>query len=429
MKVLHVPFVFYPDPVGGTEVYVQNLVRALQPLGWTGAIAAPGTKTHHYFWQDLPVYRYGLHPNPKPSEIYGPGDTGSLPAWRDILQTVQPAIVHFHALTAGVSLRHLRVAKERGVPVVFTYHTPTVSCQRGTLLRWGREICGGDLAVSPCGPCALQGLGVPQTLAQGLGRLPPALTQKLPDRRGLWTALKFGGLVAQRQQVFRAVMQEATAIVAVCRWVQDLLITNGVPPAKITLCRQGTPAAVSAQPPPSQPGALRVACLGRLDPVKGMAVLIQAWQGMPQAPIALDLYGVGDPAYGAKLRAMAANDPRIAFREPVPAAQVVPTLQKYDCLAVPSQCLETGPLVVYEALAAGVPVVGSDLGGIAELITPGVDGRLVRPHDDPAAWAQVFQELVAHPERLQRWRLGVRPPRTMAAVAIEMVALYQKLLA
>ncbi|MGQ9866197.1 MAG: glycosyltransferase [Pseudanabaenaceae cyanobacterium] len=429
MKVLHVPYIFHPDPVGGTEVYVQNLIRALQTLGWEGAIAAPGTTTTHYHWQDLPVYRYGLNPNPSPAEIYGPGDRVSLPAWREILQTVQPAIVHFHALTVGVSRRHLRVAKELGLPVVFTYHTPTVSCQRGTLLRWGQEICGGHLAVEPCGPCALQGLGVPKPLAQVLAGLPGTLTQSWPDRRGVWTALKFRGLTRQRQQVFYEMMAEATAIVAVCRWVQDLLVANGVPGTKITLCRQGTGVSPVRPTAPRRPGPLRVACLGRLDPVKGMAVLIRAWQAMPQVAIALDVYGVGNPAYGAYLRALAGDDGRIALREPVPAAAVVATLQTYDVLAVPSQCLETGPLVIYEAFAAGIPVVGSDLGGIAELVTPGSNGMLVAAYADPAAWAQVFQEWVANPDRLEHLRLGVQPPRTMADVAREMVSLYGSLLA
>ncbi|MFQ3678897.1 MAG: glycosyltransferase [Pseudanabaenaceae cyanobacterium] len=429
MKVLHVPYVFHPDPVGGTEVYVQNLIRALRPLGCTGAIAAPGSATIHYLWQDLPVYRYGLNPHPKPSEIYGPGDTMSLPAWREILQTVQPAIVHFHALTAGVSLRHVRVAKELGLPVVFTYHTPTVSCQRGTLLRWGKEICGGDLAVSPCGACALQGLGVPQPLAQVLARLPGALTQGLPDRRGVWTALKFRGLATQRQQVFRAMMQEATAIVAVCRWAQEVLIVNGVPPQKIALCRQGFAGAVPTLEPKSLGPSLAIACLGRFDPVKGMDVLIQAWQRMPQVPATLDIYGVGNPTYGATLRALAAHDSRIAFRAPVPPEQVGPTLARYDLLAVPSQWLETGPLVVYEAFAAGVPVVGSGLGGIAELVTPEQDGVLVSHYADPVAWARVLTALALDRDRRERLRAGVRSPRTMKDVAIEMVALYESLLA
>ena len=51
-------------------------------------------------------------------------------------------------------------------------------------------------------------------------------------------------------------------------------------------------------------------------------------------------------------------------------------LAGFDMLAVPSQWQETGPLVVFEAQALGVPVLGSDLGGIAELITPGKKVRL-----------------------------------------------------
>ena len=56
-------------------------------------------------------------------------------------------------------------------------------------------------------------------------------------------------------------------------------------------------------------------------------------------------------------------------------------LSRIDVLAVPSQWLETGPLVVLEAFAAGTPVIGSDLGGIRELVSDGRDGLLV-PHDD-----------------------------------------------
>ena len=87
--------------------------------------------------------------------------------------------------------------------------------------------------------------------------------------------------------------------------------------------------------------------------------------------------------------------------------------------------LETGPLVVLEAFAAGVPVLGSDLGGIAELVRAGTDGVLAAP-GSLAAWRDALARLAGDPAEVARLRAGVRPPRTMAAAAAEMEALYRR---
>lgn len=99
------------------------------------------------------------------------------------------------------------------------------------------------------------------------------------------------------------------------------------------------------------------------------------------------------------------------------------TLTGYDVLAVPSRWMENAPLVVLEAFAAGIPIIGSDLGGIAELVTHGVDGLLL-PVDDLAAWTATLRRLAADREEMRRLAAGVRPPRTMAQVAADMVPIY-----
>ena len=119
----------------------------------------------------------------------------------------------------------------------------------------------------------------------------------------------------------------------------------------------------------------------------------------------------------------------MSFLEPVPAEQVAETLSNYDLLAVPSQCLETGPLVVLEAFAAGLPVLGSDLGGIVELVEDGVNGLLVGPYASVDAWAGAFETLVRSPELRGRLASGVRPPRGMDDVAREMLGVYNGVLA
>jgi len=82
---------------------------------------------------------------------------------------------------------------------------------------------------------------------------------------------------------------------------------------------------------------------------------------------------------------------------------------------------------VLEAFAAGVPVLGSRLGGIAELVREDVDGILVEPAS-VAGWTAALRTLATEPDRLARLRTGIRPPRTMTTAAAEMAALYRRLL-
>ena len=100
---------------------------------------------------------------------------------------------------------------------------------------------------------------------------------------------------------------------------------------------------------------------------------------------------------------------------------VLATISGLDVLAVPSLGLETGPLVVLEAFAAGVPVLGSNLGGIAELVRPNQGGRLL-PAGDVDAWRRAILELA---RSRSRHDLGDVPiPRSMEHVADDMNALY-----
>ena len=96
--------------------------------------------------------------------------------------------------------------------------------------------------------------------------------------------------------------------------------------------------------------------------------------------------------------------------------------------AAPSQWLETGPLVVLEAFAAGTAVIGSHLGGIAELVRNGFDGILV----DAAnirEWANALHRLSEDRDVVNRLRRNIGPPRKTSTVAKEMIMLYRKTLA
>ena len=441
MKVIHVPFCFAPDPFGGTEVYVANLARDLQGLGVNAMVAAPSETSRSYTIDGLQVRRYAV--SDKVTDIvqlYGPGDLLAATEFAKILDEEMPDLVHLHAFTRGVSLRLVHAAKKRGIPVVFTYHTPTVSCQRGTLLLWGKDFCDGKLDVIRCSGCTLNGLGIYSPLAAQMGRLTPTFGRWLGDRGlqgGVWTALRMSELISVRHAVFRKMASEVDHIVAVCNWVQDVILLNDVPAAKVTLSRHGISwvpdqtTATSRSSTREAQDAMRLAFVGRLDSTKGLHVLIKAFKMAPMLKATLDVYGVVQgpvsAAYQKEMLTLAKGDSRISFLEPIAPQQVVPCLRQYDFLAVPSQWLETGPLVALEAFAAGIPVIGWKLGGINEIVQHGINGLLIEP-DSVERWAETLRRVAEDANLRAQLKAGVRPPRTSVEVAREMLVLYRSLL-
>jgi glycosyltransferase involved in cell wall biosynthesis len=440
MKVMHVPFCFHPDPVGGTEVYVASLAWHLQKKDVQVVVAAPGERESVYMHEVLSVRRFAVARTVTDlRDLYGEGDAQASHAFGRILDYERPDVVHLHAFTRGVSVRLLGEAKRRGIPTIFTYHTPTVSCQRGTLMRWGTEVCDGRLDVSTCARCTLHSLGLSKVSSTVVGSLPMTIGRLLGAARlsgGCWTALRMTELVQLRQSAFRALLDEVDHVIALCQWAKDLLLRNGIPEAKITVSHHGLPQRLAncdrnTEVSPLTHGPLRIAYLGRLDPIKGPDLLIRALRLLPEVPVELHLCGVVQGAAGAaylqQLKALAIGDARIAFLPAVSSDRIVSLLRDYHLLAVPSRGLETGPLVVLEAFAAGIPVMGSNLGGIAELVEHDVNGLLVAP-DSQEAWGQGLKKLCEDRNRLIRLRAGIRPPRSMSVVAEEMLVLYRTLL-
>ena len=81
-----------------------------------------------------------------------------------------------------------------------------------------------------------------------------------------------------------------------------------------------------------------------------------------------------------------------------------------------------GPLVVLEAFDAGTPVLGARLGGIAELVTDGTMGSSRRPEAGGLGRCD-RRACAGRPAEIARLRAGIRPPRTIDAVAGELAAI------
>lgn len=137
---------------------------------------------------------------------------------------------------------------------------------------------------------------------------------------------------------------------------------------------------------PQVPGADRLLFVGRLAAVKGVPVLLEAFARLRVARPGATLTVVGDGPERAGLEAAVARAGiagAVTFRGNLSQDGVAEALRYADVLCVPSFA-EGVPVVLMEAMAAGVPVVASAVGGIGELVRDGVTGRLVPPGDTTA---------------------------------------------
>jgi glycosyltransferase involved in cell wall biosynthesis len=122
---------------------------------------------------------------------------------------------------------------------------------------------------------------------------------------------------------------------------------------------------------------LKLVFIGRIFPDKGLLVLLKALSEMSSINVSLDIYGqVDDNSYFQKCKELHANSNNITYKGHISSSEIVSQLRNYHLLILPSIVAEMAPLVIQEAFAAGVPVVGSNIGGIAEEIKDGQNGLL-----------------------------------------------------
>lgn len=437
MRVVHCVGFYFPESTGGTEVYVRDLTKALLSHAVDGAIiAATNGAADRYQWQGFDVIRY------RPDAINALADSAGgrhpgITAFQEILSETKPDLFHLHSWTTGAGLDHLRQATELGIPSVVTVHVPAALCMRGTMLLDGTWPCDGRIDDKRCARCFALHRGLPRPAAWLVSRFPKwdlhggEISRILPRASALLSIRASAGHKARKLHAMAALSKR---IVAPSQWVRAALAANAIPLHKIVVSAQAASETFSWRAASRQKRddgrEVVIGFLGRLVVEKGPDLIIRAMAHVSKnLPVRLRLAGAGgEPTYERRIRRLAARDPRIELVGLVEHEQVSRFLESIDVLAVPSRYMETGPLVVQEAQALGIPVMGANLGGIAERVRDGVDGWLL-PLDDARAWAEAIEEAVNDRDKLARLSQNMHRNRTVDDVASEMASLYRNVLA
>ncbi len=438
MRILQAVHGFPPNQTGGAEQEAYRLARRLTDRGHKLQIlcvdrldeGGDGLIVRDTIHDGLSVQRLSFK---------FPGSLNrSTWSYDNPLITAQ---VRSHLLGYPIDLVHLfsgylmgagviRAARECRVPVVVTLTDYWFICPMITLRRTNGTLCSGP-STARCTRC----LSEEQRRFRLPGQLAPQFTDQVWAwllRRRFWiehTGLRMRlEFVTQRQKALREALNNVDAALCASRFLRDVYAGQGAPADRLIHCQQGRD--FPPTPPERTPSAvLRVAYLGQIAEHKGVHVLVEALRRVQRPDIRLAIYGEPSqsPRYTWRLLRLAGTDGRIAFRGAFHPDQLAQVLAHSDVVVVPSIWYENSPNVILEAFGHGVPVVVSNLGGMAEMVRDGVDG-LHFEVGDAASLASRLNWLAEDRRRVDHLAAHIQPVKTGDQEADEVEAVYERVI-
>jgi glycosyltransferase involved in cell wall biosynthesis len=285
-------------------------------------------------------------------------------------------------------------ASRRGLPLVVHMTDFSYLCTRVTMLRPNGAICpgadDGRACVSVCGV-----------------------------RPG-----------PERVRWARSVLDHAAAVVSPCRFTTGVHGANGFDTAGWRDVPWGVDFALHPRRLPAPAGErLVLGFVGTLLHHKGPHVVVDALRRLPTASLELHLYGESfhERAYGRELRRLVADDPRIRFKGAYDHAEFGRILASLDAVVIPSLWHENLPTTGLNAIASGVPLIVSDVGGLRELIDDYRCGLTFRV-GDAASLAELLGRLLEDRSVLSGLRQRMAYPPSLETEAWRLEGIYESAL-
>ena len=365
MRILHLSSLWPPVALGGAELYAARLAREQAMMGHTVGAITFGV-AGDYVIEELPAWPYRLDRFAEQPiwrralfhalDLYNPRAAASM---KRAIARFEPDVIHSH-FVAGLSTAAV-TAGAGSAARVHHLHGYWLMCRRTTMRRPNGDLCT-DLS------CRL----VKASRSALLRSNPPEL------------------LLAPSQSVIDAYAQ--------LQWTDGRIRHLPHPLDQVAADRRPA-AALRAG------GRATFGYLGLLAEQKGIPSLLAGFASVAGDGHRLLVGGVGRMA-----DAVDRAGPSVEALGWLDETQKERFFSRIDCLIVPSTCPETGPLVVFEARARGVPVIGSRVGAIPENIGAQCRPLLFSP-GNAAELSDSIRRFVADPDRF------AAPPETPSPTA------------
>jgi Nucleoside-diphosphate-sugar epimerases len=316
-------------------------------------------------------------------------------AFEKFLLEFEPDVVHIGHLS-HLSTNIVKIAKKYNIPVVMTIHDFWMFCFRGQMINYEGNICTGPNEKS-CMSC---------------------LRDRLKDHALLDDFRNY-------RNHMDAIINSIDVFIAPSEHVADFYKRMGVDKNTIISMRYGFDKnrITYKERKFNKSSKIRFGYTGRVIPVKGIKTVVEAFKAVESKTATLTVYGNSDK-YAQNL---GEEDERIQFKGQYHVEGINEILNNIDILTVPSEWYEVSPLVIQEALLAGIPVITSELGGMKELIQNGVNGYLV-PYGQKNELTTLMQRIVDTPELLNTLRIDPNAVVDIEDQIDKLMGIYEELI-
>jgi glycosyltransferase involved in cell wall biosynthesis len=224
-------------------------------------------------------------------------------------------------------------------------------------------------------------------------------------------------------------------------FAKERYVAAGMQEDRIHVIRNGTHIQNGAAAQRENDGVLRLGYIGRNSSLKGLNVLLAAMLQLPHelrmaGKIHLSIFGPLDESETATFHNVLAPDyvaqvfslvrtlkDSVTLHGPFSNHQLPELMREIDCLVVPSVWWEVTPCTIQEAFACNKPVLCSNIGGMAEMVTDGVDGL----HFEMGAPNDLKEKILLlhnNPELLSKLRHGIQEQPTIRGMGDAYLSLY-----
>ena len=400
MRILYIVHQFFPKHYYGTERFTLSLAQQMQRLGhypivmtyereadgdgWSPLQKSVFVKKYSY--QGIPVISLRSTSSSKEYEIFSKDIEG-------VVEKLQLGIDLVHVTHPMWLASVARDCKRQGTPLLLTLTDTWLLCPRGLIDRNYRT-CKGPLAGGGCvSNCAFDS---PATMLA-------------------------------RYREATSLLDLADSIATSSHFTADTFAKNGCNHSMHIVPHSIDYRFVkSVQRSPHD--VLSLTYIGSIGFHKGLHVLVKALKKAPQSNLRLTVYGSlrEYPTYASEILDIAGGDNRIRFLEEFGMESISKIMEDTSLLVVPSVYPDNYPLVILAALAYRVPVIGSRIGGIPEMIQNGVNGFLFQPGNTDEL-VSITTKIAREPEIVQTLSEHIQSPRRLEEEAFDYENIYTEL--